>query len=113
MGNCRVFILYSNSLLAEALESLLRGREGIEVIGKEANQQRGLESIKALHPDVVLIDTTDSRLNGTGDIPRLLGERPEAKVLSFSLYDNHIDVYHRHRITATKVEDLFGAIMMT
>lgn len=51
----RVFLICVNRLVCEAVNALLH-REGIDLLGMETDPELGLEQVRALDPDVVLVE---------------------------------------------------------
>lgn len=111
MDRCRVLILYTNRLFAEGVESILGREPWLEVVGMEECSERALAFIHLFHPDVVVIDANE-RLKCAVTIFPILQANPAIRVISLSMADNNIEVYHRHQILATKREDLVEAIQM-
>lgn len=112
MDRYRVLILYSNRLFAEGMESLLRRETCLEIVGMEASDRPIPAVIRSLQPDVVVLDAHE-RWGCVGSvIPAILEANPNVRVVCLSMADNNIDVYHKHQITATRREDLVGAIQM-
>ncbi len=60
----RVLIADDHLLFAEALEAILGGEAGIEVVGRAANGKEALELATALQPDVVLLDISMPVMDG-------------------------------------------------
>ncbi len=107
MNSARVFILGSQSLFAQGVQSLLSGQPGIEVVGS-ASGPGALAQAQALAPDVVLIEARgeeQSRLAA-----QVLEALPGAKVIGLSLEDNCIHTYYQQMKQGRRVEDLLEAI---
>jgi DNA-binding NarL/FixJ family response regulator len=67
----RVFILSSQSLFDLGVENLLRQEAELEVVGREANMDQALAQIKALMPDVVILNSADASCSPTPAVLRL------------------------------------------
>ncbi|MHB1160826.1 MAG: hypothetical protein ACYC66_03250 [Chloroflexota bacterium] len=106
MPRSRVFILYSHGLFARGVQSLLSQEGGIEVIGMERDDRQAIDRIRALRPDVILVDSSDTPEDHCLTISGIFQEMPEARVINLSLQENGIDVYDKQRITAAGPEDL-------
>jgi DNA-binding NarL/FixJ family response regulator len=111
MPSTRVFILYSHGLFARGVQSLL-GKEGeVEVVGTERDDDRlALEKIKALRPDVILVDSRATQGDPCLTISEIFQGVPGARVISLSLQESGIDIYDKHRIVACGPDDLVRAI---
>lgn len=110
MPMSRVFILYSHGLFARGVQSLLSRDIQVEVVGMEKDDQQALEKIKALNPDVILVDSGATHTDPCLTISEIFQEVPGARVISLSLQENGIDIYDKHRIVACGPDDLVRAI---
>lgn len=110
MVDSRVFILYSHGLFARGVQSLLSREQGVEIVGMEREDRKALERIRLLRPDVILVDSGTRRQDSCPIIAEIFREIPDARVISLSLTENGIDVYDKHRITASSPTDLVRAI---
>jgi DNA-binding NarL/FixJ family response regulator len=111
VGAWTIFILYSNSLFARGLERLLEQHGGMKVEGVAAKTEEGLERIRALKPDVILVEAERGMPEPCWLVARLLQEQPEARVVRISLEDNTASLYTGRRWVANRVEDLIGGIL--
>lgn len=117
MNSTRVFILASQTLFAEGVQSLLSEQPSIEVVGVAScspNHRGGpdpkvFKQIQAAKPDVVIVEAT-----GGGDKSKLVAQVLEcalsAKVISLTLEDNCIYTYYQEMKQGRSVEDLVDAI---
>jgi DNA-binding NarL/FixJ family response regulator len=83
----RVFIVGDNRLLREGLVSMLAEQEDITVIGAAASGRKALEQIKALHPEVALIDIGMPGKDGLEVTQELRRDVPEVKVIILGMVD--------------------------
>jgi two-component system NarL family response regulator len=83
----RVFIVDDNRLLREGLVSMLAEQEDITVIGAAASGRKALEQIKALHPEVALIDIGMPGKDGLEVTQELRRDVPEVKVIILGMVD--------------------------
>jgi two-component system nitrate/nitrite response regulator NarL len=110
MPPSRVFILYSHGLFARGVQSLLAREQEVEVVGMERDDRQALARIKALDPDVILVDSGARREEPSPTISEIFQEAPSARVISLSLQENGIDIYDKHRIVACGPAELVQAI---
>lgn len=110
MGLSRIFILYQHPLFARALEQLLRGVPRLLLVGSAV--WRGGEGLPlgAIEADVVILEKRQDTSETDAAVARLLGSRPESRVLCLSLENNQITVYSAHSLTATQQSDLIRAL---
>lgn len=60
----RILIADDHRLFAEALEAILTGEKGFEVVGRAADGREAIEQAETLSPDVVLLDISMPVLDG-------------------------------------------------
>ena len=83
----RIFIVDDLRLLREGLVSLLAEQEDLTVVGAAASGNEALEHIKALRPEVALIDIGMPGKDGLTVTQALRREAPEVKVLLLGMPD--------------------------
>ncbi len=107
MNPTRVFILGSQSLFAQGVQSLLSGEPGIEVVGSAAGPG-ALAQAQALAPDVVIVEVKGTRQSRL--VSQVLEALPGVKVIGLTLEDNRIHTYYQELKQGRRVEDLLEAI---
>lgn len=108
MHHHRVFVLVSQPLFAQGVQSLLSGQPGIEVVGVAVVGPDVFAQVQAAAPDAIIIEAKgeeQSRL-----IAQVLESIPDAKVIGLALEDNRIHTYYQQRKQGRRVEDLLEAI---
>ncbi|NIN69298.1 MAG: hypothetical protein GTO63_32370 [Anaerolineae bacterium] len=106
----RTLVLCRHVLFARGLSTLLRGREEIEIVGIESEEQSGLESIKKLKPDVVVMERGEEGVPIDNVLSHVVRESPGSTVVGLSLGENEIDIYYGHQRQVRKAEDLLEVI---
>lgn len=76
----------------------------------ERDDRLALERIRALRPDVILVDSSGAPEEHCLTISWIFREMPEARVINLSLQGNGIDIYDKQRITAAGPEDLLRVL---
>jgi hypothetical protein len=116
MNPTRVFILASQKLFAEGVQSLLSEQAGIEVVGVASCSPSNsgspdpivFDQIRTAEPDVVIVEAT------SGEKSRMVAQVLEcalsAKVVGLTLEDNRIYTYYQQMKQGRSVEDLVEAI---
>ncbi len=107
----RVFLIYMNRLVCEAMDVLLR-REGIELLGMEADCAAALARVRRLTPDVVLVeeDGAATRVNLLSDLARLAYEQENLRIIRLSLTAEALHIYHQEQRRLVNTQDLVSAI---
>ncbi len=68
-------------------ESIDWARHGVRIVGEAANGQRALEAVRALAPDVALVDIMMPRLDGLAFCEQCRRESPRVRLIIVSGYD--------------------------
>ncbi len=105
-----VFILYRYPLFARGLQQLLQ-ESAVKVIGVEARGAAALSHIKALKPDVVIVEAEELDLQPEMLLSCFLQEEVEARIVLLSLRNNMAILYSFRRWQADSVEDLVKGIL--
>jgi DNA-binding NarL/FixJ family response regulator len=106
----RIFMLSSHPLFSQGVESLLCREAGLQIVGREMDLERGLDRIRELRPDVVIVDGVDRTRDPTPTVMRILRERLGTRVIGLNLQDNIVCIYRSEQRIARGVEDLLEAI---
>ncbi|MEO0565811.1 MAG: response regulator transcription factor, partial [Chloroflexota bacterium] len=88
----RVLIVDDHAIVRQGLRLLLSGETDIEVVGEAADGQMAIQQIRALRPDVVLLDLLMPGMNGIDVLKQLedTQQSPAMLVLTSSLEDQLI-----------------------
>jgi len=85
MPPIRVLIVDDSAFMRHALGRLLSEADGIEVVGSAGNGELGLESARALRPDVITLDVEMPVMDGLTMLRRLMTETPTRVIMLSSL----------------------------
>jgi DNA-binding NarL/FixJ family response regulator len=105
-----VFIISNHAIFGQGLENLLRRETGVDITGQATEVNQGIEQIKILQPDVVIIDTNGPPETSAATVMRILVEFPNIKVISLSLHHNDFYVFRALLGVATSPRDLARAV---
>ena len=111
MDSPRVFLVCLNRLVCEAVNVLLR-REGFALIGMETDPDNALDQIRALNPDIVLVEDDGANLamNWLSSLMQLAYEQTNLRIIRLSLTDEEMHIYHQEQRKLVNTQDLVAAI---
>jgi DNA-binding NarL/FixJ family response regulator len=82
----RILLADDHALVRQGFRALLAAMPDVEVVGEAANGREALHLIRALAPDLVLMDIAMPELNGLDATAHALRDRPELKVIIVSMH---------------------------
>ena len=110
MRTQRIFILSHHTLLARGVETLLRGCPNFRVVGTETDPCQGMERIRALHPDVVILGSEANGPSSLADVSAVFEVSPGTAVIGLRIGDNLLHIYQDSEVQVANVEDLIHAV---
>jgi len=87
-GMIRVLIADDQRVVREGLSMVLGLMEGVEVVGTATDGAEAVTLVRAVRPDVVLMDLRMPRCDGVEATRRLRTEAPEVKVVVLTTYSD-------------------------
>lgn len=105
-----VFIISNHAIFGQGLENLLRQETVVDIVGQATDVTQGIEQIKGLQPDVVIIDSNGPPEASAATVMRILVEIPNIKVISLSLHHNNFYIFRALLGIATSPRDLAKAV---
>ncbi|MBI4301951.1 MAG: hypothetical protein HY664_05050 [Chloroflexi bacterium] len=106
----RVLVIHKNSLFAQAVERLLEGRTGLEVLDTDIAKEDLWKAMERLRPDVVIMDRDDPGINVTDLVSGLLRAWPPVRVVCISTSQPKVEVFGKWQTQATQIEELIDVI---
>jgi two-component system NarL family response regulator len=88
----RILLVDDHALFIEGLKSLLEVNN-IKVVGTASDGQQALEQVRALSPDVVLMDINMPRHDGLEGIRLIKAEFPDVKVVMLTMSTEDSDLF--------------------
>ncbi len=82
----RVLLADDHTILREGLRALLDASPGIIVIGEAADGHEAVQMANQLSPDVVLIDLSMPRMNGTEAIELIRKRNSQLKIIALTVH---------------------------
>jgi DNA-binding NarL/FixJ family response regulator len=83
----RVVIADDDDLMRAGLKAVLSSDESVDVVGEASDGVAALEEVRALRPDVVLMDVRMPNLDGVAATRELVTASPEAKVVILTTFE--------------------------
>jgi len=108
MSPTRVFILASQPLFAQGVQSLISSRSGIEIVGVATIGPDAIAQVEAADPEVVIVEAGAKEQGRL--VAQVLDVVPRAKVVGLTSEDNRIHTYYQQMRQGRRVEDLLEAI---
>jgi DNA-binding NarL/FixJ family response regulator len=83
----RVLLVDDQALMRMGFALVLDAEDDLEVVGEAGDGATALAQVRALRPDVVLMDVRMPGMNGIEATERLTAEHPEVRVLVLTTFD--------------------------
>lgn len=113
----RICIVEDDEPTRQILTRVIKGAEGLELVGHFASSRLAAESLPALKPDVVLMDINMPELNGVECVRRLKPLMPGTQFLMLTVYEDADHIYAAlaagatgYLLKGTRREELLAAI---
>lgn len=110
MRTRRVFILASQPLFAQGVESLLSGRSDISVVGTALITPDVFNQVSEADPDVIIIEaeTADEQRR---IVTKSLACSSDAKIIGLTPDDNRISIFYQQMKESRRVSDLLEEVI--
>ncbi len=89
----RVLVADDHTIVRQGFRKLLEEQDDIEVVGEAGNGLEVIKQVKALHPDVVLMDIQMPELNGLEAVSLIKEAVPETQVVLLSMHEKDAYVH--------------------
>ncbi|MBW3624248.1 MAG: response regulator transcription factor [Armatimonadetes bacterium] len=84
----RIFLADDHAVVREGLKTLINAEPDMEVIGEAEDGRDALEKTKGCDPDIVVMDLSMPRMNGTQATEALRKSCPDMKVLALTMHED-------------------------
>lgn len=81
-----VLLVDDHPLMRQGLRTLLESAADFTVVGEAADGEEALDQVRALSPDIVVMDITMPNLNGIEATRRILADAPGTRVVALSIH---------------------------
>lgn len=86
MKQVRILIAEDHTILRQGLLALLSSNPEFEVVGEAEDGREAIRCVEKLRPDLVLMDLSMPRMNGTEAVEEIKKRHPETKVLVLTVH---------------------------
>ncbi|WP_320004703.1 response regulator transcription factor [Shiella aurantiaca] len=86
MEAMRIVLADDHEIIRDGLKALILKHPGYEIVGEANNGQEALEQVKALQPDIVIMDISMPVMNGMEAARQLHSDFPEVKTIILSMH---------------------------
>lgn len=83
-ADARVLLIDDSSTIRGLLSRLINGQAGMQVVGTAANGRLGVEQVRALDPDLVVLDIEMPVMTGLEALAEIRKSHPRTPVIMFS-----------------------------
>jgi len=101
MSAIRVLLCDDQALVRSGFRMILDSRTDLEVVGEAEDGAEGVEQVRALDPDVVLMDVRMPNVDGIEATRRIVSSGAKARVLILTTFDPDEYVYEAIRAGAS------------
>jgi DNA-binding NarL/FixJ family response regulator len=84
----RILIADDHPVVRDGLSAILETQPDFAVIGEASDGKQAVDLVLSLLPDVVLLDLDMPILDGVGALTEIMKQRPETKVIVFTVFDS-------------------------
>lgn len=95
-----VLLVDDQSLFREGLRTLLSVHDEIKVVGEASNGADAIDQVRALQPEVVLMDVRMPVMDGVAATRKIHEERPSTRVIMLTTFDDDEYVFEGLRAGA-------------
>ncbi|MFW5691558.1 MAG: response regulator transcription factor [Chloroflexota bacterium] len=87
-ANVRIILADDHAILRSGLRMLLSNETDFEIVGEASSGAEAIEKVKALQPDVLMLDLNMPGGDGLSVIPQIKTGSPETRVLILTMHDD-------------------------
>jgi len=88
MGNLKVLVADDHEVVRKGLRTILEEQPGWEVSGEASDGREAVDKVRALKPDVTVVDVGMPGLNGLEATRQMLRNDPATKVLILTMHES-------------------------
>ncbi|ABG58589.1 response regulator [Cytophaga hutchinsonii] len=88
MKKINILLVDDHTIVRDGIKATLKDQKNFHIVGEAANGLDGIEAVKQLKPDVVIMDITMPEMSGIEAADVISKKYPDSKVLILSMHDN-------------------------
>ncbi len=88
MPKTKVFLVDDHAIVRAGYRQVLDGQPDLQVVAEADNGEAAVKSFAKLSPDVTVMDLGMPGIGGLEAIRRIIGRRPEARILALSMHEH-------------------------
>lgn len=81
-----ILLVDDHPLFRKGLRLLLEEQEDMRIVGEAGDGEEAIDRVRALSPDVVIMDITMPNFNGIDATRQIVSEAPSVKVVALSIH---------------------------
>ena len=82
----KVFIIDDHQMIIDGLQLMLKEEDNIILVGSATSGQEGLDQLKTIETDVVLLDINMPEMNGIDTCKLLINQQADLKIIAISMH---------------------------
>ena len=90
MDIIRIMVVEDHQIVREGLRRIFELEPDMRVVAEASNADEAISQVRAVDPDVILMDIKMPGMDGIELTRRLTKDRPELKILVLTLYDEYL-----------------------
>ena len=98
MSKIKVMVADDHDIVRDGLRELINNQPAMEMVGAASDGQAILKKVRALKPDVVILDIAMPKMNGLAVINLIKEIHPQARIVIFSMHKK--DAYVQQALTS-------------
>ena len=106
----RIYIVYQDGLFAQGMRSLLECRDLAEIVGIESDTAKALVAMRALKPEVVIVEESSDTDRPSGLVAAFVEEAVAPRIVSLSLSRDYATVYESTRVPTRSPDEFARAV---
>jgi two-component system response regulator DegU len=84
----KIVLADDHGIVRDGIRSTLRDEKSFKIVGEASNGLEAIEVVKALSPDIIIIDINMPKMNGIEATAIITKKYPDTKSLVLSMHDN-------------------------